>query len=203
MRRVVCALFVGIASVAQAQDSLPPPSALSWGAGGGGSRTGGRGASGGEWYFSLQLQWLPTGSRNGWRVELSNDVEDVTYRHGPSCPSCVTSSSLSAGSAGGMVSWVHEWRPNSRVRPYTVLGMGVFQGDRILRPGSCAVRPCQRSEFQQPEDLRGIGLARAMGVGMSVSAKRMVLFGELRGSYIGGDGSRGTDGLVIGARFRQ
>ncbi|MBK8245876.1 MAG: hypothetical protein IPK85_00460 [Gemmatimonadetes bacterium] len=198
-RPLILLSILGTATLAHAQ--APVPSAVTWGILGGGSNPADDYRRGTERYTALVLQ-RRVAPRHSLRFELARDTELGSSPLGVTCDHCITSTQYSGTSYGAMVNWVYERRVGKRVRPYVYYGFGIFHGSSEFRPGRCPSGTCVLGAFQQPSDDAGWGQARAAGIGVKAEWRRVHAFAELRGSYIGGGGSRGADGLIIGFSVR-
>lgn len=198
-RPLILLSILGTATLAHAQ--VPVPSAVTWGMLGGGRNSADDSRRGTERYTALVLQ-RRVAPRHSLRFELARDTERSSSSFLATCDQCITSTRYSGTSYGAMVNWVYERRVGKRVRPYVYYGFGIFRGSSEFRPGSCPSGTCVLGAFQQPTDDAGWGQARAAGIGVTAEWRHVRAFAELRGSYIGGGGSRGADGLILGFSVR-
>ncbi|MBK8247182.1 MAG: hypothetical protein IPK85_07305 [Gemmatimonadetes bacterium] len=189
------------AASALAHAQAPRTPGVTWGVLGGGRKLDDDVQRGTERYTALVLQ-RPIAPRHSLRFELARDAQSGSSSFGVTCDSCITSTRYGGTSWGAMVNWVYERRVGRQLRPYAYLGTGIFRGRSEFRPGSCPSGTCVLGAFQQPTDDAGWGQASAAGIGVTAEWRRVRAFAELRGSYIGGGGSSGANGVMFGLTIR-
>ncbi len=202
MRLALLFLLSCPAVAALAQAPTPTPSGATWGVMVGGRRFHEGGGRGSDRYGSLVFQQPIGASRHAIRLEVARDAQSREWSYGPTCADCYQSSAYQAASYGAMVNWVYERRQGRRVRPYVYLGVGLFAGESSFHLRECPVSACQSMPFQEPRDGRGLGLARAGGLGVVMDWRQVLLTVEYRGAFISGDGAAGGNGFAIGIRKR-
>jgi hypothetical protein len=154
--------------------------------------------------ISLLSEWRRGASRIAGRAELLHAVDDSWSSRTPGPLTMQNGFTVNKSTATAfLLSGLWELRPRRALSPYAVLGAGVVRNDTRRKDyGPCEGGICPEDVEVRESQWRSLNAALVTGLGLSVSVRRLSLFGEYRGVMMNGVYNSGMDGFTVGARVR-